>query len=117
VRIDYTDILERAGTPIWWDDHGAPRYRRFHPEACDIYADEVEYRVMACQQCGWRYRVAFGLRYILALSLFSDVDPPRHKHEGEECAGTTASGELIRVISKWKRHGKGRGWVKVKEAA
>jgi hypothetical protein len=112
---DYSDILKRVGAPLWWDDAGAPRYVRFHPRHCGVYADEVWYELRACQACGWSYKQATS----------EDVrigdDPPRHRPSGKghrpryECVGTTMTSELVRSISHWTQRdaaGKLASWRK-----
>lgn len=39
--------------PLWWDEHGVPRFCEHHPRHCpDIYADEVALVLISCQLCG-----------------------------------------------------------------
>jgi hypothetical protein len=49
----YEDIIEAAGkAPLWWDQHGVPRFRPHHPDlSADIYACEVVLLRIACQSC------------------------------------------------------------------
>jgi len=55
----YEDIIEAVGkAPLWWDQHGVPRFRPHHPDlAADIYADEVVLLRIACQRCLGEQRV------------------------------------------------------------
>jgi hypothetical protein len=59
---DYDDIRSRiAQRPIWWDEHGVPRYRSFRPnDLADIYAEEAALVLITCQGCGHEFRVAFS---------------------------------------------------------
>lgn len=57
MRAGYEDIIAIADKlglqPLWWDDHGVPRYAEHHPDhRPDIYADEVVLLRIACQLCG-----------------------------------------------------------------
>ena len=49
----YEDIIEAIGKPpLWWDEHGVPRFRAHHPKLSpDIYANEVVLLRIACQCC------------------------------------------------------------------
>lgn len=55
---NYSDIIERAGEPDWYDDNGAPRYGPFHPRRVSVYSAEVALLLVACQSCGWRFKGA-----------------------------------------------------------
>lgn len=58
----YRDIRDKiAFEPLWWDEAGVPRYCEFSPkETNDIYADEVAFLEIACQNCGRRFKVALS---------------------------------------------------------
>lgn len=32
MKASYDDIISRLGRPLWWDEHGVPRYDKFQPE-------------------------------------------------------------------------------------
>lgn len=60
---DITDLVAKlneirgpllaAIRPLWWDEHGCPRYQPHHPKLCpDIYAHEVVLLLISCQSCG-----------------------------------------------------------------
>lgn len=38
---DYSDIIDRAGEPDWYDQHGAPRYGPFEPDRVSIYCNRA----------------------------------------------------------------------------
>lgn len=57
MRAGYSDIVALADKldlrPLWWDEHGVPRYTAHHPDLSpDIYADEAVLLRIACQRCG-----------------------------------------------------------------
>ena len=59
VNQPYRDIIERLGTPDWWDEAGVPRYGEFHPDMCNsIYGGEAALMKIACQNCGTEFKVA-----------------------------------------------------------
>jgi hypothetical protein len=134
----YEDILElaaRAGaTPLWWDQHGTPRFAPHHPKHCpDIYADEVVLLVIACQLCGYEMpvqmsqsamdRVRASLMKVAPLLTLAERcrkrlihygDPPWHDERGEFChAGCTMNCEDIRVLEFW--HRENFEWARVAE--
>ena len=54
----YEDILLKLGSPRWWDQNAVPRYCDFSPdEIPNIYATEVIYFLIQCQNCGEPFRV------------------------------------------------------------
>ena len=121
MRNSYEDI--RALTerePVWWDEHGVPRYERFRPDLCpDIYANEaVLYRV-TCQNCGKAWDVAetrgpldmvldiaksphiWSLRQLIEAKQLDYGDPPNTGCCG---AGPSMNSEPRCVIEYWSRH-------------
>lgn len=58
----YEDILKLTKKkPSWFDEHGVPRFCRFHPNKVnDIYASEVVLMRIECQSCRHRFRVALS---------------------------------------------------------
>lgn len=58
---DYADITSRiAEKPTWYDDHGVPRYGKFHPRSApSIYANEVALVEIGCQNCDQTWLVSF----------------------------------------------------------
>lgn len=114
MKPDYGDITERLGPPLWWDDHGAPRYAPFHPFYCDVYAHTVALMEIKCQQCGQRFIVAVSADDLTRHRFenlyptpqdegpFDYGDPPRHG-DFENCpAGDTMSSIPIRILEFWE---------------
>jgi hypothetical protein len=53
VKENYIDITERLCEPRWWDEVGVPRYCEPSPKRSNnIYADEVVFYRIRCQDCG-----------------------------------------------------------------
>jgi hypothetical protein len=120
VREAYDDITSRLGEPQWWDENGTPRYCDFDPHhLSDVYADECCLLLIACQECGRRFKVAMSdgawERALRGggLSLREDIeggwlhygDPPFHD-EGEEracLAGPTMNCDDLEVLEYWSR--------------
>ena len=117
----YEDILalaERAGAgePLWWDEHGCPRYAAFHPRLLGVYDQFAVLAEVTCASCGRVMAVGLGrpkvwlsserlsvMSYDLA-SVLSIVeawgDPPRHD---KRCAGETMSVGRVQVLQTWER--------------
>ena len=59
---DYQDIRSRIKEPpIWFDEHGVPRYCLFSPRECaDIYARECLLMTISCQSCQTAFLVAMS---------------------------------------------------------
>lgn len=117
---DYRDITRRLGEPLWYDEHGVPRYDPFHPDLCGVYDTYVALLEIACQACGRRFHVAVGvdagwhmvttggkepeLPTRESVGSFDFGDPPRHTcDDGGLCAGETMSSVPLRVIEFWRR--------------
>lgn len=115
----YSDILERLGDPLWWDQRGVPRYEPFHPSMVGIDADVVVLATIQCQFCGHPFRVAIeidhwdhprivatawndGERVVEALQRESVGygDPPRLLTPCCE-AGVTATSEIHGIHEVW----------------
>lgn len=108
----YRDIIERAGSPDWWDENGAPRYGAFAPDmTSDIYAAEAALCVVACQDCGATFRVCMSmtrwqvfknngrtLADMIADGTLHYGDPP---NAGCCPAGPTMNSEMVRVMEYW----------------
>jgi len=108
MHCDYSDIRDRLGKPLWFDEAGVPRYCDFHPARCaNIYAMEAVLLVITCQMCHEEFRVA--------ISRDDEKDPPLHalilKKELEygdppnACCdiGAPTSSEPHRVLEYWSR--------------
>ncbi len=124
----YTDITRRLGEPLWYDEHGVPRYDPFQPDLCGIYGDFVAFLEIACQACARRFRVSCGIStgwYMIAhegkpptLPVVEDSgsfgygDPPRHDRDDGRCAGETMGCHLLRVREFWRRDGPSMRWCR-----
>lgn len=59
MKPDYSDILNRLGAPVWWDEAGVPRYEEFSPEkTVRLGSDRAALLEIACQGCGEVFIVA-----------------------------------------------------------
>lgn len=112
MRHDYLDIAARIKeAPQWFDEHGVPRYCRFHPaEIADADANEAVLIEIACHGCGHLFPVAMShdtetmwcaqmKNHIKARSLHYG-DPPN-----VACcdAGPAMSSEPRRVLEYWRK--------------
>jgi hypothetical protein len=111
---DYSDITDQLGDPLWWDDHGAPRYCDFSPLRATIYKKYVVLAQVQCQGCDRVFRAASarpeGRHYIsewreTELPTSTDIgsfhfgDPPRH----DDCIGETMNIYTLRILEFWER--------------
>lgn len=108
----YKDITEKLGTPLWWDEHGVPRYCDFSPSAvADIYAQEAALCVIACQNCGREFAVAITsnafakfddkqstVRELIEAGTCGWGDPPNIGCCG---SGPTMTSDDVRVLQYW----------------
>lgn len=118
----FPDLLALAGdrVPDWYDEHGTPRYARFHPDLLGVYDRFAVLAEIACSNCGRRFLVGLGTPATVfrcgELDTYTAVswaqigpdsygDPPRHDHvDGSgRCAGETMSSDVIGVIEVWER--------------
>jgi hypothetical protein len=128
----YRDIMDRIPEPpIWYDMDGVPRYCEMDPGyVSNIYADEVLFFEIACQECGTRYNV---VKYTDKFSRYESYlkytwGKPNYPYNEREfsiehklwkleeqisygdppcrvcCSGATMSSETVRGLSFWKRH-------------
>ena len=119
----YSDILSRiAEPPKWWDEHAVPRYCAFKPDECaSIYAVEVAFVEIDCQNCGATFHVCFSwnreeigydesgkpwikIREPMKLEEVQSLhygDPPN-----AACcpAGPTMNSESRRVLEFWRKN-------------
>ncbi len=121
----YSDITGRiAQPPMWYDEHGVPRYDAFEPrQTASIYAHEAALVEIACQSCETRFLVAFTAsnvdEYRLVLA-HAKGEPYVHRtladairdhsiHYGDPpnagcCpAGPTMNSVPLRVVEYWRR--------------
>ena len=116
---DYKDITSRLGKPIFFDECGCPRYALFHPSLCaNIYAEEAILLLIACQQCGSKYKVAMSWhKWIDGKASFSfskRVKDGHFPHYGDppcfECTvGATMNCHGLAILEFWKK-GKDTGY-------
>lgn len=119
MKNSYKDIRSRiVDDPIWFDEHGVPRYCEWQPgEVANIYAREVALVEIACQYCGTRFLVAWSrsnheIGYNEdGTAWVKDAKPfdPQAFHYGDppnagccDC-GPTMTSEVIRVVECWRR--------------
>lgn len=120
----YKDILEKIDEePQWFDEHAVPRFCPYSPdEVADIYADEVAFFEIACQNCGYRFIVAASSnkthRQLIELDSgikqdsikeiidkYGEVfwhDPPNIRCCGP---GPTMTSDFIKILEYWHRDG------------
>jgi hypothetical protein len=117
----YNDIIEKLGTPIWFDECAVPRYCEFKPDRiANIYARECCLLEIACQDCGHRFLVAMSWsswdmvnnkgRLSEEIEKIHYGDPP---NIGCCPAGPTMNCEDLRVVEFWKEEN--FEWVRVPE--
>jgi hypothetical protein len=116
----YHDIRSRiAEPPLWWDEHGVPRYVPFAPdEVANIYARECALVLIACQACAEEFQVAFSHSPMDDVRAIMEQRTPRtladsvrdgSLHYGDPpnagcCpAGPTMNCDDIRVLEFWQR--------------
>jgi len=107
MHVYYHDIIDRLGEPIWWSEHAVPRYCKFAPEECDVYATEVVLLRIACQSCSKIFDVALSTDCYAKIHLSDRVsikrlyygDPPNM-----ECCdtGIVETSIPLRVLEYWK---------------
>ena len=121
---DYADIRKRIDEdPLWYDEHGVPRYDPFRPSMLGIYDDLAILMVIECQSCGTPFKVGLGKQRALERAFGSDASLPTEHgvgswHYGDPPRGCCAAGATMnsvprRVLEAWKR--KGVDWVRVPE--
>ena len=125
MHTDYSDIRDRLGEPLWWDEVGCPRYCLFSPDHVNsIYAGEVAFLEIACQNCGRRFEVAVvsdsfdqieggpSLRRRVEDNSIHYGDPPN-----VDCcaAGPCMNCEDLRVLQFWYRDYEAIEWRRVSD--
>lgn len=110
----YRDIRDEIPhmEPRWWDEYAVPRYCAHSPdEVANIYADEVAFVEIACQDCGQRFLVAFSRSHGPPLSEVSGElhygDPP---NVGCCPAGPTMNSVPLRIVEFWRLTRDPWGW-------
>lgn len=127
----YEDITKRLGEPIWYDEHGCPRYDSFKPDMCGVYDNQVVLLEIRCQNCGRLFKVSSSWdrgRVILNMAIHGkceEVIEPLPKRDGwgkyhygdppnHGCVGDTMNSEPERVLQFWQRD-KFCEWVRNKD--
>lgn len=124
----YDDIRSRLGDPVWFDDHGVPRYEPFEPDMLGVYDTYAALLTIGCQGCNREFQVGIGRAVTDAVerapvdevadwwppTLPNDVDgrpwgwswhygdPPRHG-----CIGDTMNSVPVAVVEFWRRDKEG----------
>lgn len=123
MKHDFKDILAATKeTPTWWDENGTPRFSGINPKDCpDIYADEVVFFLIECQNCERKFIVQTSSKKsqrMLRNSMLNiseptsiedamrkgllDVvdygDPPIHG-----CTGDVMSSYPIKILQFWSK--------------
>ena len=105
----YADIRGRiAEEPKWWDEYAVPRYCDHGPdEVANIYAREVVFVGIECQNCRAPFLVAFSWspwpdRKPLSerIQTLHYGDPP---NAGCCAAGPTMNSEAKRIVEFWRK--------------
>ncbi len=110
---DYSDIKSRLGEPLWYDEHGVPRYEPFHPRMCNVYAKHLALMLVECQACEKTFKVAKSLdvfkEYEIGeagyeilptaedVNAFHYGDAPSH-----DCVGDTMNVITRRILEFWR---------------
>jgi hypothetical protein len=116
----YSDITDKLGPPLWYDEHAVPRYVQFAPEeTANIYAAQCALVEIACQGCGIGFLVAMSWDYMKRREPLAKRVVDRSIHFGDPpntgcCAGTTMNCIDKRVIEFWVRTKKGFEWKRIK---
>lgn len=113
---DYRDITKRIlESPLWYTEHGVPRYDAFRPDMLGIYDVYAALYEIACRACDkhmlvgvgkrkWDYTQVNGRAIIFRQSLeklIKDsgfVDPPSHG-----CVGDGMMCSDLRVVEAWQK--------------
>jgi len=131
MKLFYADLIRMAkilemGDPLWFDEHGVPRYCDFNPmRSANIYASEIALALVTCQNCGKGFHVCFS--FSEADQLLHEVKPltvhirERTLHYGDppnmECCpiGNTMNSEPRSVLQFWKLKKPEYTWVRCPE--
>lgn len=133
VKTCYLDIIEKAGSPLWYDENGVPRYVEFHPNLCVMTSAEEAFLVeVVCQGCGTVFRVALTWKNEERCIAGHVLPPPDRLtktggsglHYGDPpnvgccVAGPTMSSDFHRIIEAWVRSGgQYSQWIKLEQDA
>ncbi len=128
----YSDITDKLGEPLWWDENAVPRYCEFSPQdTANIYRDECALVLIRCQNCGREFKVAFSdsrsaryLRRAIAEKTapgIADRIRDNTLHYGDppniHCcpSGPTMNSVPIRVLEYWRLNR--AAWEMVRDTA
>lgn len=114
MKLDYSDILAKAGQPTYWGPFGVPRYRDFEPTGLSVFTSRAAKLRVLCQSCGREFVVvsAYDKTSALlelpetegvrdpwdAIGSFHYGDPPVH-----HCPGDSIGSLPLEVVEFWKR--------------
>lgn len=107
MKARYDDITAKAGEPLWWDEHGTPRYAPFEPALCaDPNAQQAAHLKVACVICRRDCSVAVSSSN-LDLDIQTDLAARGEMVYGllphfEHC-GRANRGDLLGVHSIWRK--------------
>lgn len=109
----YSDIRSRLGEPLWYDNHGVPRYEPFGPDLCSVYPVAVTLLLIECQSCAEKFRVSIEFHdHAFCKHGVTAFDPPTPEsianlHYGDPpihgCVGDTMNCIDLRVLEFWRR--------------
>lgn len=107
MKRDYKDITDRISeSPKWFDENGVPRYCDFYPdEVANIYAQEVLFLHIGCQNCYRIFDVTLSFDFKRKLENFKEDfsygDPP---NIGCCVTGPSMTSENIKLLEYWNRN-------------
>lgn len=114
MKQDYSDITDKLGKPLWWDEAGCPRYEPFQPcMANDFYAHEVALLRVACQNCHAEHIVCVSSGHKDKRPFANRPQPLAYGDPPRGCCqvGASMTSETIEVLEMWTyKDGK---WVMV----
>lgn len=124
---EYPDIQALTDKePIWYDDHGVPRYAPFSPRLLStVYAHQCALMEVQCQSCNRTFLVGIDLEHrrgqpstaqiITEEALPHYGDAPFHGAGGHpQCGGTTMCAITTKVLQLWGRNAQtGHDWQMV----
>lgn len=71
MKTDYSEITNKLGEPLWWDEKGVPRYEPFENHyQCGVYNKAVAYLRIECQNCRKSFFVTSVIAYNAGFSQF-----------------------------------------------
>ncbi len=120
---NYADIIAATSKePLWFDEHGVPRFAQFRPDMLDIYASEGLLLKILCQSCKHEFLVGMSLcrMEIPEEGSLKDEIKANSLHYGDppnvtDCcfAGPTMNSIPVQVMEFWER--KSGTWTRCPE--